>query len=298
MGIFGKSKQEKLAEYESQRVKEESDFAARTIEFPEMEVKCEVWWDGGWYERGSRKNNEDFEINIHIVLNKSKNTERDEKSRRTTEIGYLVPKSPSDVNVVVFEKVVNKLNSKSAKRIFDLIKSPTPVKVHLSHCYEDEDRGLPDRYDTTIDLRSKNYRKKRSTPDKATPKKIIHPKKTIHIDQLSEDLKIFGSNQEVVGLDYRQSALEAIVGPDNEGSLLLVATLRLEPKNPFDKNAVQVNVDGEVVGYIPRSDNLKYHKILAKHEKDGNAYICDAMICWETVADVKRFRMGLKIEQG
>jgi hypothetical protein len=290
MGIFGKNKQEKLAEYESQRVKEESDFAARAIEFPEMEVRCEVWWDGGWYERGSRKNNEDFEFNIHIVLNKSKNTERDEKSRRTTEIGYLVPKSPSDVNVVVFEKVVNKLNSKSAKRVFDLIKSPTPVKVHLSHCYEDEDRGLPDRYDTTIDLRTKNYRKRQSTPSKATPKK------TKSVDQISEDLKNFGSNQEVVGLDYRQSTLDTIVGPDNQGSLLLKATLLREPKNPFDKNAVQVNVKGEVVGYIPRTDNLKYHEILAKHEKVGNAYICDAMICWETVADLKRFRMGLKID--
>lgn len=39
-----------------------------------------------------------------------------------------------------------------------------------------------------------------------------------------------------------------------------------EPKNPHDKNAVQVIIAGELVGYIPKEDNKHIKDILSKHE--------------------------------
>jgi len=52
MELFGKGKAEKQALFDSERAKAAADFAARTTEFPEMEVNCEIWWDGGWHKDG------------------------------------------------------------------------------------------------------------------------------------------------------------------------------------------------------------------------------------------------------
>lgn len=39
-----------------------------------------------------------------------------------------------------------------------------------------------------------------------------------------------------------------------------------EPKNKHDKNAVQVTIAGELVGYISRDENIHVKNILSKHE--------------------------------
>ncbi|MDO5415278.1 MAG: HIRAN domain-containing protein [Bacillota bacterium] len=39
-----------------------------------------------------------------------------------------------------------------------------------------------------------------------------------------------------------------------------------EPKNPHDKNAIQVLIAGELVGYISREDNLQVGRIIKRSE--------------------------------
>lgn len=58
----------------------------------------------------------------------------------------------------------------------------------------------------------------------------------------------------IVGESHRQSALAAIAGPkDGEGKAHRVgATLRCEPSNPYDRNAVRVEVMGQLLAYCAR----------------------------------------------
>jgi hypothetical protein len=164
MFSFGKKRKEakrkRDEEWNLERDRELGELRARTVEFPDIEIKCEIWWEGGWYERGSRNNDESHETNIHVALNKSKHTTRSEKDRKATEVGYLVPHPDGTVTLIVFQTTVNKLKAKSAKQIHHLLPGPTPVQVSLAHCYSDDDRKLPDRYDTQITF-SKKIRRPR-----------------------------------------------------------------------------------------------------------------------------------------
>ena len=171
MGLFGKSKVVKSAEFDSQRAIESAELKARTVEFPDIELKCEIWWDGGYYEKGSRNNDPQLEGKIGWVLKNSKNTTKDNMGRRTQEIGYLVPSLPSDVYVKVFGMVVNKLKPKSALSILKVISGPTPVKIWLGQCYENEDHRLPERFGTSVDLGRKSAKIKKQA--KPVVKKIV-----------------------------------------------------------------------------------------------------------------------------
>ena len=59
----------------------------------------------------------------------------------------------------------------------------------------------------------------------------------------------------VVGESYRQDALEMLAGPkDADGKRRLVGvTLRCEPDNEFDANAIRVEAMGQHVGYVARN---------------------------------------------
>jgi hypothetical protein len=59
---------------------------------------------------------------------------------------------------------------------------------------------------------------------------------------------------EIVGESYRQDALALIAGPkDAEGKQFRVGvTLRCEPANQYDPNAVRVEAFGQHVGYVSR----------------------------------------------
>jgi hypothetical protein len=62
----------------------------------------------------------------------------------------------------------------------------------------------------------------------------------------------------VVGESQYQSALQQIA----RRGRLCEATLIPEPENPFDANAVVVKIQGEVVGYLPRSHARRYQRRL------------------------------------
>lgn len=59
---------------------------------------------------------------------------------------------------------------------------------------------------------------------------------------------------EVVGESYRQDALTAIAGPKEFASKSerVGVTLRCEPSNQYDANAIRVEVMGQLVGYVQR----------------------------------------------
>jgi len=289
MGLFGESKVEKNAEFDTQRTIESAELKARTIEFPDIELKGEIWWDGGYYEKGSRNNDSQMEISICSVLKKSKNTTRDNMGRRTQEIGYLVPSLPSDVYVKVFGMVVNKLKPKSASAILKIINGPTPVKVWLGQCYEDEDRRLPERFGTSIDLGIK------ATRTKTAPKTVAKKKTVPLVEEVTEDVTL-GIDQEIVGVSFYEKTYESIVSGSSEGSVSLKVVLKRNPKNKFDSNSVEVRIHEDIAGHIARTENVKYHPILETYENDNKPFECDALVRWETVNGKKRIRLTLKAD--
>lgn len=56
---------------------------------------------------------------------------------------------------------------------------------------------------------------------------------------------------EVAGESFYRAALDRLVVSGAQ-SRALAATLRPEPDNPYDRNAVRVEIDGEMVGHLPR----------------------------------------------
>jgi len=66
----------------------------------------------------------------------------------------------------------------------------------------------------------------------------------------------FDTAIEVVGESHYQAALLAVSGgktPDGPERTDHVAQLVLEPTNPYDRNAVRVEIDGRLVGYLPKA---------------------------------------------
>ena len=71
---------------------------------------------------------------------------------------------------------------------------------------------------------------------------------------------------DVVGEASYQPVFEAICGGKCESGydLAVVAALVPEPTNPYDKNAVMVQVNGASVGYLSRADAIAYGPVVAK----------------------------------
>jgi len=85
---------------------------------------------------------------------------------------------------------------------------------------------------------------------------------------------------EVVGESHYQRALERICGGRSEdgANKIVEATLILEDDNPYDDKAVRVDIDGQTVGYLPRSAARLYRR---KLRKAGHARLtgkCSAVV--------------------
>ncbi|HWO71025.1 MAG TPA: HIRAN domain-containing protein [Actinomycetota bacterium] len=86
---------------------------------------------------------------------------------------------------------------------------------------------------------------------------------------------------DAVGESRYQEALEAIVGGRTEegADLETVALLVPEPTNRYDPNAVQVLIDGKVVGYLSRENaEVLQPRILATMRREQRAVACRARI--------------------
>ena len=70
-------------------------------------------------------------------------------------------------------------------------------------------------------------------------------------------------DQPVAGESHYFPVLRGLAGTGT-GERITVAELRREPDNPYDADAVQVLIDGEVVGYLPRDDAAAYQPALTQ----------------------------------
>src|SRR6266508_3866993 len=90
-----------------------------------------------------------------------------------------------------------------------------------------------------------------------------------------------GGEHHVVGESNYQAALEHAAGgrtPDGCATSLVAAALVREPRNRYDGNAVRVDIAGQVVGYLPRTDAPRYHQLVTALWEEGLAATCWARL--------------------
>lgn len=105
---------------------------------------------------------------------------------------------------------------------------------------------------------------------------------------------------EPVGEAHYQQALARLAGGRKEDSANIetVATLVPEPTNPYDCNAVRVEVDGNLVAYMKRTHAERYCEILKAFDEAGYITQCEALICggWDRgKEDMGHFGIKLKL---
>lgn len=94
------------------------------------------------------------------------------------------------------------------------------------------------------------------------------------------DLLPGGHGAEVVGESFNQEALSRLAGGKTEMSATVpvVACLVREPANPYDPNAIRVEVNGVLVGHLARDYALLYQPVLARLAELGRPAKCRATI--------------------
>lgn len=85
---------------------------------------------------------------------------------------------------------------------------------------------------------------------------------------------------EVVGVSRRQDALAAIVERHGRSgrTVTLDALLILESTNPHDANAVRVEIDGALIGYLSRDNARRYRADLTAAGTPQATVQCKARI--------------------
>jgi hypothetical protein len=85
----------------------------------------------------------------------------------------------------------------------------------------------------------------------------------------------------IVGESHYQEALEEICGGerDDDGvDRVLNASLVLEDSNPYDPQAVRVDIDGKTVGYLSRPTARRFRQEIAAGQPAGTTLPCKARI--------------------
>jgi len=93
-------------------------------------------------------------------------------------------------------------------------------------------------------------------------------------------LLVGGRLVNVAGESHYQEALREIVGSATATEIAVdtEAVLVPEPSNPHDANAVMVQIDGKLVGYLPRDEAVAYGPALAELGQRGRTGLCEARI--------------------
>lgn len=104
---------------------------------------------------------------------------------------------------------------------------------------------------------------------------------------------------DVVGVSRRQDALVDIVERHGRHgrTVTIEALLVLEPGNPHDPNAVRVEIDGALVGYLSRDKAVRYRADLAAAGAPQANVRCKARIVggFET-ASGERASFGVRLD--
>lgn len=98
---------------------------------------------------------------------------------------------------------------------------------------------------------------------------------------------------EIVGEASYQSELKQIAGSNPDGvEYYCTATLRAEPSNKYDPNAIKVVIEGKTVGYISRRETSLVHPHLRR-----GSLTCDAVVVggWHR-GDDDRGHYGVKLD--
>lgn len=90
---------------------------------------------------------------------------------------------------------------------------------------------------------------------------------------------------EVVGESNYLPAIRKAAG--GLGERETIAELKREPQNKYDKNAVVVLIAKAVVGYIPREDAPRYHKLIDQLARMGKRTLVRAQVFYSADADEK-----------
>jgi hypothetical protein len=103
----------------------------------------------------------------------------------------------------------------------------------------------------------------------------------------------------IVGESNYQSALDKICGGKCEDGVEheCVATLTPESSNPHDANAIKITIEGRTVGYLSRSDALKFHREMKRLSIRGQSVKCDAIVVggWDR-GDNDQGHFGVKLD--
>ena len=100
------------------------------------------------------------------------------------------------------------------------------------------------------------------------------PKKVIQFSGLGQ----YGFD--IVGESFYQLALEKICGgKTGEGhEKKCLATLICDNNNPYDKNAIRIEINGLIVGHLKKEDALYYRDLLKKLGQQEISATCQALI--------------------
>lgn len=105
-------------------------------------------------------------------------------------------------------------------------------------------------------------RSKFPRPDRRAAKLLIELSMAEYLSDFDGLIEV-----KVKGTSFRQEVLEQIAGPKEEvGKHFRVGvTLRCEPSNPHDQNAIRVEIMGQHIGYVDRDEAALFAPALAPY---------------------------------
>ena len=88
------------------------------------------------------------------------------------------------------------------------------------------------------------------------------------------------SDIEIVGESFHQDEIRKIA--KRVGKAEFSITLRPEPNNPYDENAVAVDVDGVSVGHLAKGMAKDWQSMILSAEAEGFSVVGAATVCGGT----------------
>lgn len=109
-----------------------------------------------------------------------------------------------------------------------------------------------------------------------------------------------GFHVEVVGESNYQDALEQACGGRTSDSAEYdcTAVLRAEPANPYDPDAIRVEIDGRLVGYLNRHAAKAFRPVAERLAAQGQVGTCNATIVGGWDRDGDRGHFGIRLDLG